>query len=156
MDRNGGFRDVDMNQHYTVEMIVARSVDGVEQLMAKSDDTRALLLTQPHRSEDPVHVPQGREDRSSSSEDHEGDRVADGHRVAFLDPNVACCALSVDHPHRVGLQRAAAPDWRTSTSWIAGRRLTGAGRDGAEAPVASKGLKPSSVGCRVGTHDSHQ
>jgi hypothetical protein len=25
-----------MNQHYTVEMIVARSVDGVEQLMAKT------------------------------------------------------------------------------------------------------------------------
>jgi hypothetical protein len=27
------FRDIDMNQHYTVEMIIARSVDGVEQLM---------------------------------------------------------------------------------------------------------------------------
>ena len=25
-----------MNQHYTVEMIVARSVDGVEQLMARA------------------------------------------------------------------------------------------------------------------------
>merc|ERR1712216_874374 len=32
----GEFRDIDMNQHYTVEMIVARSVDGVEQLMARS------------------------------------------------------------------------------------------------------------------------
>ena len=30
------FRDIDMNQHYTVEMIIARSVDGVEQLMAQS------------------------------------------------------------------------------------------------------------------------
>ena len=31
-----GVQDIDMNQHYTVEMIVARSVDGVEQLMAQS------------------------------------------------------------------------------------------------------------------------
>jgi acyl-coenzyme A synthetase/AMP-(fatty) acid ligase/acyl-CoA thioesterase FadM len=36
MRRRVEFRDIDMNQHYTVEMIVARSVDGVEQLMAMS------------------------------------------------------------------------------------------------------------------------
>ena len=36
MNRRVEFRDIDMNQHYTVEMIVARSVDGVEQLMARS------------------------------------------------------------------------------------------------------------------------
>ena len=36
MRRQVEFRDIDMNQHYTVEMIVGRSVDGVEQLMAKS------------------------------------------------------------------------------------------------------------------------
>ena len=36
MNRRVEFRDIDMNQHYTVEMIVARSVDGVEQLMAKT------------------------------------------------------------------------------------------------------------------------
>jgi acyl-coenzyme A synthetase/AMP-(fatty) acid ligase/acyl-CoA thioesterase FadM len=36
MNRKVEFRDIDMNQHYTVEMIVARSVDGVEQLMARS------------------------------------------------------------------------------------------------------------------------
>jgi acyl-coenzyme A synthetase/AMP-(fatty) acid ligase/acyl-CoA thioesterase FadM len=36
MNRRVEFRDIDMNQHYTVEMIVARSVDGVEQLMARA------------------------------------------------------------------------------------------------------------------------
>ena len=48
MNRRVEFRDIDMNQHYTVEMIVARSVDGVEQLMARSGSPRrALLQTEP-------------------------------------------------------------------------------------------------------------
>ena len=43
MDRVVEFRDIDMNQHYTVEMIVARSVDGVEQLMARAGLTHVEL-----------------------------------------------------------------------------------------------------------------
>ena len=153
MDRVVEFRDVDMNQHYTVEMIVARSVDGVEQLMAKSGLThiehyyRRNLFAAKIQSTFHKELAHGDRYVIKTKITKVTGSLMDI-RVAFLDPDDVLCfeilwtiLIVLDSNERLLL------DWENVDLMDSGRRLiAGPGKGRAEAPTsASKGLKPSSV-----------
>ena len=153
MDRVVEFRDVDMNQHYTVEMIVARSVDGVEQLMAKSGLThvehyyRRNLFAAKIQSTFHKELAHGDKYVIKTKITKVTGSLMDI-RVAFLDPNDVLCfeilwtILIVLDSHTRELL-----DWENVELMDNGRRLiAGPGSNRVEAPTSeTKGLKPSSV-----------
>jgi len=158
MDRVVEFRDVDMNQHYTVEMIVARSVDGVEQLMAKSGLThiehyyRRNLFAAKIQSTFHKELAHGDRYVIKTKITKVTGSLMDI-RVAFLDPDDVLCfeilwtiLIVLDSNERLLL------DWENVDLMDNGRKLTaGPGKGRAEAPTsASKGLKPSVAGVESG------
>tara|TARA_B110000459_G_scaffold98727_1_gene109850 strand:- start:122 stop:589 length:468 start_codon:yes stop_codon:yes gene_type:complete len=144
MNRRVEFRDIDMNQHYTVEMIVARSVDGVEQLMARSGLSHVELYYKRNLFAAKIQ-----------STFHKELALGDQYfiktkitkvvgslmdiRVAFLDSNEVLCfeilwtiLIVLDSTERVLL------DWE-NVDLMEGKRLrAGPGRERIEAPATPK------------------
>ena len=141
MDRRVEFRDLDMNQHYTVEMIVGRSVDGVEQLMLMSGLTLVELYYKRNlfaaKIQSTFHKELAHNDRYTIHT--KITRVAGSLmdiRVAFLDADETLCfeilwtiLIVLDSNERILL------DWE-NVDLMEGRTLTaGPGKNRVEAPA---------------------
>ena len=144
MDRRVEFRDIDMNQHYTVEMIVARSVDGVEQLMARSGLSHVELYYKRNlfaaKIRSTFHKELALGDRyfiKTKITKVTGSLM--DIRVAFLDENETLCfeilwtiLIVLDSTERVLL------DWE-NVDLMEGKRLrAGPGKSRVEAPATPK------------------
>ena len=144
MDRRVEFRDIDMNQHYTVEMIVARSVDGVEQLMARSGLSHVELYYKRNlfaaKIQSTFHKELALGDRyfiKTKITKVTGSLM--DIRVAFLDENEVLCfeilwtiLIVLDSTERVLL------DWE-NVDLMEGKRLrAGPGKSRVEAPATPK------------------
>ena len=149
MDGRVEFRDIDMNQHYTVEMIVARSVDGVEQLMARSGLSHVELYYKRNlfaaKIQSTFHKELALGDRyfiKTKITKVVGSLM--DIRVAFLDANETLCfeilwtiLIVLDSTERVLL------DWE-NVDLMEGKRLrAGPGKARVEAPATPK--KPRRV-----------
>ena len=150
MDRRVEFRDIDMNQHYTVEMIVARSVDGVEQLMARSGLSHVELYYKRNlfaaKIQSTFHKELALGDRyfiKTKITKVTGSLM--DIRVAFLDENEVLCfeilwtiLIVLDSTERVLL------DWE-NVDLMEGKRLrAGPGKSRVEAPATPKKPKKTS------------
>ena len=157
MDRRVEFRDLDMNQHYTVEMIVGRSVDGVEQLMLMSGLTLVELYYKRNlfaaKIQSTFHKELAHNDRYTIHT--KITRVAGSLmdiRVAFLDADETLCfeilwtiLIVLDSNERILL------DWE-NVDLMEGRTLTaGPGKNRVEAPATPKSPGPGGGGSLLGS-----